>query len=47
LAASGTLVVPQTLTFANDTGGGRLEIAAQLADDNGHVFGVSVTATVE
>jgi hypothetical protein len=45
--ASGTLVVPQTLAFANDTSGGRLEIAAQVVDVNGHVFGVSVTASVE
>jgi hypothetical protein len=47
LTAPGTLVVPLTLTFANDTNGGRLEIAAQLVDDNGDVFGVSVTAAVE
>jgi hypothetical protein len=47
LAPSGTLVVPLTLAFDNDTNGGRLEIAAQLTDANGNVFGVSVTAPVE
>jgi hypothetical protein len=45
--ASGSLVVSQTLGFANDTDGGRLEISAQLVDDNGHVFGASVTASVD
>jgi hypothetical protein len=47
LTAPGTLVVPLTLTFDNDTNGGRLEIAAQLTDVNGNVLGASVTAPVE
>jgi hypothetical protein len=45
--ASGSLVVGQTLAFSNDVDGGRLEIVAQLVDDNGHVFGVSAIAIVD
>jgi hypothetical protein len=47
LPPSGTLTVPQEMTFTGDTGSERLEIVAQLFDDNGHVFGASVTGSVD
>jgi hypothetical protein len=50
LAASGSLAVPQTVTFALASGAaapGRLEVTVQLTDDHGNVIGAATTASVE
>src|SRR5262249_62383044 len=44
LTVPGTLVVPLTLTFDNDTNGGRPANAAQLTPVNGNGFGVPAPA---